>query len=185
MLGSLHGTVTATLEQRTLIEVNHIGYWVYTGSWRPQGEVTAYLHHHVREEADDLYGFPTIENLRLFELLITVSGVGPKAALALLSIGSVDRLTQAIANEELDFICLAPGIGKKVAQKITLELKGKVGAIGSVQPNEIGVPTDLLSAMEGLGYKRHELLPLLQKLPKEITEVDAQIRWALGQIANR
>jgi holliday junction DNA helicase RuvA len=90
--GSLRGIVTGRLDQRILIEVDAVGYWVHTGSWQPVGEVTAYLHHHVREDADQLFGFPDIQTLALFEKLLTVSGIGPKAALALLSLGSPERI---------------------------------------------------------------------------------------------
>jgi Holliday junction DNA helicase RuvA len=184
MYGSLTGTVTGRLDQRILLQVNNIGYWVHTGSWQPEGDITCYLHHHVREEASDLYGFPDLDTLHLFEQLISVSGIGPKAGLAILSVGSSDHIRNALAREDVEFLCRAPGIGKKVAQKAVLELSSKVrlpvdlnDALSAAnQPH-----ADLLAALESLGYKRAQLLPLLSKIPAECATIDSQIRWVLQQ----
>lgn len=181
MLGSLSGAITARLDQRILIEVDGVGYWVHTGSWQPEGDVTAYLHHHVREDASVLYGFADIPTLALFERLLTVSGVGPKASLAILSLGSTSRVQEAIRTGDTTFLSSAPGIGAKAAQKIILELQGKL-------PTGDGSPSsshqDVLAALESLGYKAGDINPLLHDLPKDITAVGEQIRWVLQQLGN-
>ncbi|MEI6477540.1 MAG: Holliday junction branch migration protein RuvA [bacterium] len=180
MYGSLHGTVTGRLDQRILVEVSGIGYWVHTGTWHPTGEVTCYLHHVVREDASDLYGFERLQELAFFERLIGISGIGPKAALALLSLGSADRLGQAILNKDVTFLTSAPGIGQKAAQKIILELHGKMDNMDELlgDDNEGG---ELMAALTGLGYKPHEVRPLIAKMPAELTTVDAQLKWMLQQ----
>jgi holliday junction DNA helicase RuvA len=176
MLGSLTGTITARLDQRILLEVNGIGYWVHTGSWQPEGSITAYLYHQVREDAQVLYGFASLPTLALFERLISVNGVGPKAAMAILSLGSNDRIESAIRAGDTSFLALAPGIGSKAAQKIILELRGRL-------PEAEEMPSsshqDVLAALESLGYKAADITPVLKKLPAELKTLDEQIRWVL------
>lgn len=187
MLGSLHGTIIARLDQRVLIEVNGTGYWVHTGSWQPEGNTTCYLYHHIREEASDLYGFPDIPTLALFEQLISVSGIGPKAGLALLSIGTADQVSQAIANQDFTFLTRAPGVGQKAAQKISLELHNKVRAVGSsgVLPSQLSFgQQDVADALATLGYKPADIHPILNEIPTEITALDARIKWVLQQLGS-
>jgi Holliday junction DNA helicase RuvA len=185
MLGSLRGSVASELENRILIEVSGVGYWVHTGSWHPSGEVYCYLHHHLREGAEDLYGFATLDSLGLFERLLSISGIGPKAALALLSIGSPDRLRQAIAEKDLTFITTAPGIGQKAAQKIVVELYGKLDSLDSILPDTI-IPAlylDLAEALTGLGYRPADFRPLFEKLPATALTVEVQLKWMLQQLS--
>ena len=178
MLGSLTGTVTAHLGSRVLIDVHGVGYWVQTGGWQPEGQTVCYLHHHVREDADDLYGFTDLRTLELFEQLISVSGIGPKAGLAILSLGNSDRVRQAISQSDLSFLSSAPGIGQKAAQKIVLELEKKVGIIGGILPDG---QNDVLEALKSLGYKEQDLRPYLDELPTAIT-LNEQVRWVLQQL---
>ncbi|MBU6389366.1 Holliday junction branch migration protein RuvA [Patescibacteria group bacterium] len=182
MLGSLQGTVIASSGQCLLIEVNNIGYWVHTGAWRPSGAVRCYLHHHVREYISDLYGFETLEGLELFERLLSVSGIGPKAALAILSIGTIDQIKKAISSQDSAFLSIAPGVGAKAVQKIILELQGKIGLIAEDGKSTLG---ELVSALEGLGYKSHQVQPLLSQIPADATTLDQQIRWALQKLSGR
>ena len=182
MLGSLRGTVTGRLDQRILVDVVGVGYWVHTGSWQPSGEVTCYLYQHIREDIDQLFGFETLDILALFEQLISVSGIGPKAALAVLSLGASDRVAQAIRNSDATFLALAPGVGKKAAEKIILELKLKVGNFDASTPGADHSSNDLVAALESLGYKTAEIIPVLGELPANVTEIDAQLKWALRQL---
>lgn len=183
MLGSLTGTVTARLGSRLLVEVNGIGYWVNTGVWQPAGQITCYLHHHIREEASDLYGFVSLAALSLFEKLLDVSGIGPKAALALLSLGEPERLERAIIHGDVTFLSLAPGVGKKAAEKVILELRGKLTPSASDQ-TEAAVQDDLIAALEGLGYKAGQITPLLGNIPAQETSLEAQLKWILRQLNN-
>jgi Holliday junction DNA helicase RuvA len=183
MLGSLNGLVLTHLDQRVLIEVQGVGYWVFTGSWHPTGEVRCFLHHVVREDVSDLYGFETLGGLSLFERLISISGIGPKAALALLSVGDAERIQRAIQDKDTAFLSSAPGIGQKAAQKIILELHGKLDSINSLFGDDSsGGHADLIAALTGLGYKTHEIRPLLGQIPAELSTVDEQLRWALKSL---
>jgi Holliday junction DNA helicase RuvA len=181
MLGSLTGQVTGRLGQRILIEVEGVGYWVHTGAWQPTGTATCYLYQQVREDINELFGFPDLESLDLFEQLISVSGVGPKAGLAVLSLGDSNRIINAIIQNDLAFLSLAPGIGKKAAEKITVELKTKL-RLPSVESGGT-LHDDLRAALEGLGYKVADIQPYLINIPAEYTELDSQLKWILKQLS--
>jgi holliday junction DNA helicase RuvA len=177
MLGSLTGQVIANTGNRLLLSVHDVGYWVYTGSWAPSGTCTLYIHHHVREDASDLYGFADIPTLTLFEQLLTISGVGPKAALAVLSVGDASRVKEAIAHQDTAFLTQAPGIGQKAAQKIVLELTGKITFTETEGTGS--VHSDVVAALTGLGYKEIDVRQRLKQLPADISNLDAQIKWVL------
>ena len=180
MYGSLKGTVSGQLNQRTLIEVAGVGYWVHLGTWNPSGDVTCYLYHQVREDISELFGFPTLESLALFEHLISVSGIGPKAALAILSLGSAERVAQAIHSSDLTFLSLAPGIGKRAAEKIVVELKNKT-LVSETTLQASFVSDDLIAALASLGYRPQDLREQLATIPTELTKVDEKLKWFLKQ----
>lgn len=184
MIGSLTGIVTARLEQRVLIDVHGVGYWVFTGSWQPEGETVCYIHHHVREDINVLYGFASLGGLQLFEQLITVSGVGPKAALAVLSLDSASRVCQAIAKGDASFLSMAPGVGKKAAEKIILELQNKLSQWSSEEiSTEVSAASDeLIEALESLGYRAADFRSLVGKVPEELADLQSRLKWILRQL---
>lgn len=138
----------------------------------------------VREDALSLFGFPTDDELAMFELLLSVNGVGPRVALATLNTLSPDALRLAIANEEPALVARVPGVGKRTAQKIILELKDKVGGStggfsGLVQVSN--VDSEVLDALTSLGYSVVEAQRAIQKLPKDAVGVEERLRLALSQ----
>lgn len=148
--------------------------------------VTLHTYLQVREDALTLFGFETEDELNTFELLLTVSGVGPKAALSTLSALSPDALRLALANEEPGLIARAPGIGKRTAEKIVLELKDKVkqpasGVHGLVHIMDADV--EVIEALVGLGYSVMEAQRAVQGLPKDVTGVEDRLRLALSKFA--
>ncbi len=168
-----------------------MGFKIYvtepTGAQQPVGEtVTLHTYLQVREDALTLFGFATEDELQLFELLITVSGVGPRMALATLSVLTPDALRLAVAGEEPALIARVPGIGKRTAQKIVLELKDKVQAAGGVL-EEFGrtsdVDTEVIDALVALGYSVVESQRAVQALPKEATTLEERLRLALSRFA--
>lgn len=167
MIGRLRGELAALGAERVLIDVGGVGYEVTVPLSTVAvlervglgGRVELHIHTHLREDALQLFGFATELERRVFEKLITVSGVGPKLARAVLSGLATDRLLGAIAGGETALLATIPGVGKKTAERLVLELKDTVAALGPA-PASAGPPTaalagdaDLVGALVNLGYK--------------------------------
>jgi holliday junction DNA helicase RuvA len=187
MIASIQGTVTATHKDQVVIVVGGIGYQVFvpfSTLERLNGSGEAFLHTVliVREDALTLYGFATITEREVFEKLITVSGVGPKSALAILSTLTIDNLRNAVLNERADFLTRVPGIGKKTAQKIVIDLKDKLGAGLESAPVDMfdDVNSDVMDALVALGYSIVEAQTAIQSLPMDAPRnVEERVRLAL------
>lgn len=145
--------------------------------------ITLQTYLQVREDALNLFGFANEEELAMFELLLGVNGVGPKVALATLSVLSPDALRVAVASEEPGMIARVPGVGKRTAEKIVLELRDKFkGGIGlQALAQATDVDTEVIEALIALGYSVVEAQRAVQKLPKEAASVEDRLRLALGQ----
>lgn len=188
MIGALRGTVLGSVRADLIIEVQGVGYRVsvtaetLTSVLEGQ-EVLLYTHEAVRETTDDLYGFLEKEDLVWFELLLTVSGIGPKSALAI--VNAVDRksLQQAISRNDAKSLSGAFGIGKKTAEKIVLELKEKVGSIEFTSDTSDS-DGDVVDALVGLGYSLKEARDAVRALPKHLSSTEEKIREAI-KIASR
>lgn len=151
-------------------------------------EVEVYIHHQVREEASDLYGFKTLEDLELFNLLLSVSGVGPKSALGILSLAKAGDIKEAIIRGDSDLLIKVSGVGKKTAERLVLELKTKV-------TRQLGVSSDLsafsasgsdeLNALLALGYSIIEARDALSAVEPEIVDSGARVKAALRRLLPR
>lgn len=151
---------------------------------QPNDALTLHTYLQVREDALTLFGFASEEELELFELLLSVNGVGPKVALSTLSTLSPDALRLALANEEPAVIARVPGIGKRTAEKIVLELKDKVGPpAGTLETLAQSMNTDgeVIEALIALGYSVVEAQRAIQALPDDVEGVEERLRLALGQ----
>jgi len=180
MIAALTGTVLHRAISWLILDVQGVGYQVSVTPrlLAPVGaHVTVYCSHQVREDSETLYGFESLAERALFDLLITVSGVGPKSALAIISASSPDRVQDAISRADTTLFEATPGIGKKVAAKIIVALKGKLAE--SAAPGH----EDLVTALEGLGYRRPEILATIRELPADLTDIADQVRWALGRLS--
>lgn len=183
MIGSLDGVVRGVIRATLVIEVAGVGYGVSTPAATlakaKEGEhVFLWTHLAVRENAHDLYGFETKEELTWFELLLTVSGIGPRSALSIMNAVDVKTLERAIAAGDASALDRAFGIGKKTAEKIVLELKEKVGAPGDLE-RVSGLDADVVEALAGLGYSAREAREAVRGLPKDISGTEARLREAL------
>ncbi len=175
MIASLQGRIEALGTDSAIINVGGIGFRVFmpTSTLSTLGstgqEVKLYTHFHLREDNASLYGFGSADELRLFETLITVTGIGPKLGLAMLSALSVDQLIMAIATASIDLLTTTPGIGKKTASRIILELKEKIGAGWVVTPITQAVQEngDVLAALTSLGYSASEAARAVSTLPPD------------------
>ena len=173
MIASLQGILESLGGDGAIINVNGVGFQVYmpTSALSTLGaigeEVKVHTHLHVKEDELSLYGFDSADELRLFEMLISVSGLGPKLALSMLSAMSVDQLTMAIATGSADLLTTVPGIGKKMADRLILELREKIGAgfIATPAAQLAQENTDVIAALTSLGYSVTEASRAVATLP--------------------
>jgi Holliday junction DNA helicase RuvA len=173
MIAGLQGKLQTIGNSWAIINVGGISFQVYmpTSTLSTLGaigeEVELNTHLYLREDNATLYGFATPEELLLFQTLTTVSGVGPKLALAMLSAMSAEKLTMAIATGSAELLSEVPGIGKKMASRLILELKGKLAA-GVPAPTELAEEnTDVLAALTSLGYSVREATRAIATLPQD------------------
>ena len=159
MIAHLRGKLAQKDPARVIVDVNGVGYEVFvpltTFSVLPDtgAEVSIDVHTHVREDLIALYGFSTRRERAIFEKLMTISGIGPKLAVTILSGGSVEDLVTAIKRSDLARLTAIPGVGKKTAERIVLELKDKLHDFAEA-PAKSSIEMDVLSALENLGYNR-------------------------------
>ncbi|OGD31025.1 Holliday junction DNA helicase RuvA [Candidatus Azambacteria bacterium RIFCSPHIGHO2_02_46_12] len=186
MISRLKGILETKAEKYVIMDIGGVGFKIFVSAATlenlPAAGQSATLHTHlnVREEALDLYGFLTQEELKFFELLLTISGVGPKVALGVLSIASVKTLVSAIAKGEVEFLTKVSGIGTKIAQKIILELKDKIIKLG-FEAGEAATLEDyeVIDALIGLGYTPNQARRAVRDLPKDVKGVEKRIKEAL------
>ena len=188
MIGSLRGTVTHVGVDHALIEIAGIGYRVVAGPallgrLRRGSEASVVTHHLVREDQQALFGFATTEELTFFELLMTVSQVGPRLALAITSAQPVMKLQIAIVSDDVDVFTSVSGVGRKTAQRIILELKEKVHAAGVAAGGTAATDSDVVAALESLGYSTTEARRAAGSVAGTDGELDARIKAALQELA--
>jgi len=173
MIASLYGKLESLGSDGAIIDVGGIGFQVYmpTSTLSTLGsagdEVKLYTHLHLREDNVTLYGFATAEERGLFQTLIAVSGLGPKLALAMLSAMRVDQIAMAIATGSSEVLTTVPGVGKKMANRLVLELKDRIGAGWITIPaTELAQEnTEVLAALTSLGYSASEATRAVASLP--------------------
>lgn len=195
----LNGEITIMDQNLAVVDCGGVGYachtTAYTLSKLRVGKTTRlYTYCNIKEDAFDLYGFTTREELRCFELLLGVTGVGTKAALAILSAASPERFTLAVATQDEKTLTAAPGIGKKLAQRILLELKDKLGTVseidlsgsGSASAPTAGSALALAQAALGeLGYSAAEISAALKGIPAEGLSTEEIVRRCLRAMVMR
>jgi Holliday junction DNA helicase RuvA len=166
-----------------------VGYGVLVpledyGKLAPHDEVKLYVYEHIRENSHDLYGFTHIDTKRLFEQLLDVNGVGPKMALSILGIGSVEDVRRAIASGDTKFIQAAPGVGKRVAERVVVDLKDKVGLVSTATPDALfmGATTaqtdEAVQALVALGYSVADAITALADIDTTLP-IEERIKQAL------
>lgn len=183
MIGYLRGTIIDHCLKSIILDVNGVGYKIYTNTAliesQKKSEVSLWTHLAVRENALDLYGFATKEEWSFFELLLTVSGIGPKSAMAILSVASVATIKQAISTEDSSRLIKVSGVGKKNAEKIVLELKDKIGDYVADGAGS-GDDEDAIEALKALGYSEKESRDALKKATGD--NAQEKIRSALKNL---
>jgi len=190
MISYLEGRVISKTDRAVVISAGGVGYKAFVplgvSARLPGVGETAYLftHLHVREDGMELYGFLHATELELFELLITVSGVGPRVALAVISTEKPAVLAGAIASEDKNFLTKISGIGRKIAEKLIVELKDKVESLsfGSQAPGAAALDGDAIDALVVLGWQVRDAREALQKVPKDITKTELRVKEALKNL---
>jgi len=186
MISQLTGTITFKTDKFLIIDVNGVGYKVYgttelVSKTKENDKAKIWTYLAVRENAMDLYGFASKEELDFFELLNTISGIGPKTAIGILNVTNVPSLRKAVSTGETAHLTKVSGLGKKMADKIVLELKGK---LGSYEEINLGLKEeiDALEALKSLGYSHKESREALQDIDKTITSTSGRVKAALKHL---
>ncbi len=189
MIGYLEGNVIDSDLKSITIKVGGVGYKIFATneviqSARGRKEIIGFWTHlAVRENSEDLFGFVSKEERNFFELLITIPGVGPKSALAVLNAVPAQTLISAISQNDVSYLTKVSGIGKKTADKIVLELRDKIGA-GS-ESFFLDEESDVLDALKSLGYREREIRETLKKIPESVSGAGDRIKEALRLLGSK
>jgi Holliday junction DNA helicase RuvA len=177
MIAHVSGVVAEKFANSVIVDVHDIGYEVQvpTGDFDRAllGEpIKFYTYHHIREQSQELFGFSSLAAKKLFEMLITVQGVGPKAALAILSLGESEIVRNAIANSDSGFLAKATGVGKKTAERVVVDLSDKVGLAVNIAHASGSVSTpagdEALEALMALGYTLNDAMVALETVSADL-----------------
>lgn len=177
MIAHVFGVVAEKFANSVIVDVHDIGYEVQVPLADFErallGEsIKFYTYHHIREQSQELFGFSSLAAKKLFELLITVQGIGPKAALSILSLGESEVVRNAIANSDTAFVSKASGVGKKTADRVVVDLSDKVGlAVAMVPTLEVSASAPIDEAMEALmalGFNLNEAMAALEKVSTDL-----------------
>jgi Holliday junction DNA helicase RuvA len=189
MISFLRGKLINKGKNYIILEVGDLGYQVFVSPVM-YAELTIgdrleiYTHHHVREDADTLYGFKNLEELEMFELLLSISGVGPKSALGVLSIAKVEDIKSSIARGDATMLTKVSGIGRKTAERIVLDLRDKIvgldsSSYGNLAGGDSSTNSDEIDALISLGYPVQQAREALRQVDPKITKPGERIRGAL------
>ena len=189
MISYLTGKPLFESDAALVLDVRGVGYNVFltepTLNWAlMQSDISLWVHSVIRETAFDLYGFETKNELYFFKKLLDVSGIGPKSALGIIGLASTDTLYQAIVKDNIDFLMSVPGIGKKTAERMCIELRDKLKDYAGETERVIhDGDTDVVDALVALGYSPAQAYQAIEKINPEITETNERIKSALGHIS--
>jgi len=186
MIGKISGKVVHKDLNFIILDASGVGYKIFVPPdtlakviASKEGRVSLWTHLAVRENALDLYGFSDKKELDFFEMLIGISGIGPKSALAILGIASVDIIRSAVSSGDTTYLTKVSGIGRKNAEKIVLELKDKLSKDDGFDSLNLGEESDVVETLKTLGYKPNEIREALKNVPKETAGTSQRVKEAL------
>ncbi len=193
MLAYIEGKLIKKTNNALIVKLNGLGYRVFIKekdllSLRLNEDISLCLYHHIKEDGSDLYGFLTWKEQEMFSILLSVSGVGPKSALAVLSMATIDDISQAVIAGESEMLTKVAGIGKKTAARLVLELKNKLDSFSdgeNLNLEKQSFSSDELDALMSLGYTLIEAREALSLVDKEIIDSGEKIKAALKIIGKR
>ena len=191
MIYSIEGVLIAKKENFVAVDANGVGYKIFTPkivvSQMPHlgATVKLFCHLNMRQDALELYGFYSEKELELFERLISVSGVGPKSALGIMGVAKADQLVAAINEGKIELLTRVSGVGKKTAERVVLELKGKLAQIDSAEfINKLESDVELEETLIALGYSKAQAKAAIARIPTGVTAFKDQLREALKNTKN-
>lgn len=184
MIGSLKGTVSIKNDRFVIIDVGGVGYNVFFStnaltSIKIEDEIKCFTHLSVRENALDLYGFLDQEELNFFILLNGISGIGPKSALAILSLAPPETLRKAVIASDISYLTKVSGIGRKNAEKIILELRDKLGSLDETSKESLGKEGEIIDALQALGFSLKDSREATNKVSDTTKSTNEQIKEAI------
>lgn len=185
MIARIEGKIRMKGDKFLIIDTNGVSYRIFaspsTLKKAPKKEevFSLWTHLHVREDALELYGFTEYAELEFFEMLIQISGIGPKSGLGILGVAPLDTLKKAISSGETSYLTKVSGIGRKTAEKIVLELRDKMGEMTEGAGTIFKEDQDVLGALQSLGYSKYESREALKQVPETIKGTSNRIKEAL------
>lgn len=190
MLARIKGKIEYAKDNFVIVEVGGLGYKIFLSTYA-MGKVAGqergefFLHTYVREDTLALYGFLASEELEMFELLISISGIGPKAALSILSIATPKTIKTAILNNDASILTKVSGVGKKTAERVILELQNKVGGISADEQDEAMSDSDAIEALMAMGYSTSDARDALKLVSSDITDIGKRVSAALKNLGKK
>lgn len=189
MISQLEGIIKFKTDKFVVIDVSGVGYQIFVGfetlkSLKSEQKALLWTHLNVRENALDLYGFLNYAELEFFRQLIQISGIGPKNALSVLDVAPLDVLRRAISSGEKTYLTKVSGIGQRLAEKIVIELKDKLGSVGAEHNQEsFKEEEEALEALRSLGYSLSESRKAIRDLPEGVVGVESIVKKALKNVS--
>lgn len=191
MIAKIRGNIDYIRDNYVVVDVAGVGYKIFVTLYTlgkiaissekkiEKSEISFFIHTYVREDTLALYGFLEVEELEMFELLINISGIGPKAALGILSIADAKTVKTAVLNEDATILTKVSGVGKKTAERVILELKNKISDLPIFEKNQISSDSDALEALVAMGYSNFEARESLKLIANDIKDVGEKVKAAL------
>jgi Holliday junction DNA helicase RuvA len=190
MITRIKGLIVHIAEKFVVVDVSGVGYKVHVTNdtlltCELNNQIILWTYTAVRENSLDLFGFPNTEELNFFELLLDVSGIGPRSALGILGIAPIETLAKAIATGDTSYLNKVSGIGRKTAEKIVIELRDKLKMFKGENSDSLRDEGDVIEALKSLGYSQSEARDALKQVPEDVEGTNAKIKQALKMLSNK
>jgi Holliday junction DNA helicase RuvA len=187
MIAKIKGKIAYMRDHYVVVDVTGVGYKIFVtdfaaGKMAGKEEVELFTHTYVREDTLSLYGFLALEELEMFELLISISGIGPKAAIGILSIAEPKTIRAAVISGDSSILTRVSGVGKKTAERVILELKNRIAELPGEEYKTAAADSEAIEALTSLGYSASQAREALKAVPESVKDVSERVRAALKRL---
>lgn len=187
MIAKITGKIAYFRDNYVVVEVSGVGYKIFVtefsmGKIAGKEEISLFTHTYVREDTLSLYGFMTLEELEMFELLISISGIGPKAAIGILSIAEPKTIRTAVISGDSSILTRVSGVGRKTAERVILELKNRIAELPGEDQGTAKADSEAIEALISLGYTNAQAREVLKNIPDNIKDVSEKVKAALKSL---